>query len=455
MAQGKRQFVRFGPVGGYRYIEYVDGKPAKSFSESEFQELGKQKYKTRPGSPPLIDKGAQKRWKEQQKATTTAPVSAVEKSKARLKRSGKTKAEIKRGMEKRLEVPAEGYWSGMTERTWAARAQDSHDQIATRGKPGSPGYNAAIIRDPARFPDFPDEELSGFTRDAFKGKGRPNRHARMGVPQAAASEAIWESNYQDSGQWDVNKNNSGSVIDTDLKKGVDVQDVYGGTRNNAVISIGWRNNMESNGIDLWNQAADTDTLNDIAARAGGTPDKAMDSGKTTLIGHVKDQNDPINNNVMGAPRKGQFGQTPGYSEYALDLEDARTKWGTWTKAQVQEMGGGAMDQRGALRLQFPLKKLQQKLGQVGKIESIIDTDVLEAMDEVGIERGIRKPGDVSYHAGFGKTVGKQLRSNWKGGITNLALSGASREVGVKAGIMALVPWLKVVCDLQEQRSCQR
>ena len=444
-ASPKRSFQRFGTEGNFQFVEMVDNAPAQILTQDEYNSVvGRKGYKVGKGDVPLLDKGAKKRLKARQAAQAVSTENTAAPSEARLKRGGLAKADIKTRLEAQYGTPAEGYWDGLTEEQWYSRSESARKAVAERGKPRNKRYNSAIIRDVNRFPDFPDNEVERFSRDAMAGKPRA-RDAVLGIPHAAASENLWDTNLSMSGEL-VSKGNSGSTTSTDLStarlKGVDVQDVMSGGRNNAQMSIGVWGNLDGNaGFEAFQAAGPNDTMGTIFDRAQeagrGTPDKLMDPSKQWLIGHVRDIDETTN--VMGDPSKGMYKQTPGYSEYAFDLEDARPKIKGMTKAQFEAIGGSVLDRPGQMRLRADLKKLQESIGQVGKIEQIIDTDVLEAIDELGNSSGIRRAGDVSYHAGL-PIDGKDLRHgvreaarNWKGGLGLTALDGTSREVGVKVG----------------------
>lgn len=361
---------------------------------------------------------------------------AASKARARRKVGKKSKADIKDKLQRTYGEPAVGYWNGMSEGEWARRSRWTAGEIYRRGQGKGQNYIDRILTDPDNgFPNFPEPGTPEFRKFVAEARRTGNsRHIFYGVPHAAAAEEGWLTYDQLSGGT-LQRNNAGDVTDIDLTEGFDVQNITG-PRNEAALSLGIKKELDIPwaGVDAWEDATPDTPLSKIIADSGpGYDDKLWNPKVKRIGGHIKDKAEPGRGRFGLRKDHGTFVKEQGYSEYVLDLEDARKQMPNWTKGEIEALGAKLIKDEKKLKLQIPLKNLQEKLGQVGKIHEFIDDDVLESIDEIGRETGVRRAGDISYHSGLPPQAVDTLKNNWRGGLTNTVLSGASREVGKKIG----------------------
>lgn len=347
-------------------------------------------------------------------------------------------------------------FGGMTEAGWIRANNDAMQ--ALRDNPGAdPGE---IVR--GFMPQANDEEVYQLAGDAWDtyDDGRYINDGPTAVRYArahtAASEGQWLNNANASGRKAVS-NLSSDVRATDqVWDGafVDVQDIsmrgrepiiripFLKTQNPQQMTAlfdkaraqGWT--MEQLQESLYDLADDGDIYPDKLLQQSGMPGVKEGFQKDFLVGNVHEAGKQTNLLGPTARGKGTFNPQLGRGEYALNLRGMRQGMNPYLASDFMEsLRPYQSRSTTSYKLELPLREAQDISGSKGLVDKLLKPDVTGAIDDIAVEKGLR-PTDrriTRFHAGLPPEAMDGLKTNWRGGLVNTALSGASREAGVKLG----------------------
>lgn len=309
------------------------------------------------------------------------------------------------------------------------------------------------------------EQLASDARDTFRDGGYKHRvptAERYATAHTKGSEEQWINNRRAGGYSAESLVHKDKVTGTDQRwknAMVDIQDISTldlekprinipvlQTRDTGALNDlfhkaerqGW--SVDELREELYDMADHGELQTDKFLHEAGKPDVGKGFEKDFLVGNVHDRRRQTNLLGPKAVGKGTFNPQLGRGEYAVSLKNLRTELGKKPFSSISSNLQQFTD-RGTtkVKLNMPLDEVQQISGSKGLIEKMIKPDVLEAIDSEAMDRGFRsrKPGITRYHAGIPvpdpvKTA-KGAVKNWKGGLGNTVLSGASRETGKALG----------------------
>ena len=368
---------------------------------------------------------------------------------------GKYTAEILRESRPwKLQTESPVFWAGMDEGEWDRRSTSLHRWVGTHPNASEFELERAINH---HFPKLLDgdheDDINRFVEQARRSGGRGrSTFQEIGVPHANTSEAGIVSRTRKGGRNAALRNSFGDVTATDLTIEGGDWDAQNWTNSNGRMGISVVNNVPARNRPaasamLARAQAQNWTLGQFTAELqntyGGRSGKLLDEfnpgdphNKDGLIGTVYEPGKI--NNMIGAPQKGSFDPTLGQGEYAIDFANLRDE--TLGRPIKETMGADGQGVRfyerdGNLKINMPFEETKEKAGSKGLIRKIYGDDVIESVGEAAYIRGERPSPTYGtrYHAGLPPEAVDGLKRNWRGGLANTALSGASREAGKKLG----------------------
>ena len=363
-----------------------------------------------------------------------------------------------------------GSWQGMTESEWIqGQNQAASDLKAAHDYFGGihPDDVKRTVKSHMRHASGREaNELFYATKRGFKPP-----QVSFAVPHAKASESQWINNLRLSGKdadWfteappRVSENRMRTATDLIVDGELwDVQDIsmrtdqIGDPRINlGVADFGDSADLQYLLRDFEGSGATwgefTDEIYDVIRGGDAKANKLLarpsmvgrgvqpERAKKILLGNVKER--ARNRNLLGPNgfAKGSFNPTLGRGEYAIDLDELHRRL---NQEQFDTVFPRVTTRGNKLGLDLRLKGAQHLSNSEGLIEKIIDPTVLDDIDQIAQRQGLRTPRGTRYHANPLPDItpnnlrkgAKFLAKNWRGGLTNLAAGGASREVGLSVG----------------------
>lgn len=363
------------------------------------------------------------------------------------------------------------WWEGMNERQALDHAQQIHQRIRQDGM--NSFDNDQMVR--RAFPSMNDAEVRDFTNHSrFNLKSKVEQ---FGVPHAAGSEGIFSTLMTESGNQSQNwPKRTGTRDATDIETKISGKSALVDHQNKVIqkkdlrdpmISLGGVKNIDSriNNMPqvIFDGASDNKTIGDIVKK---TKDVALEEGsrfgdgkllqstasrmnpasyrdgnmtnnpgvyrKDYIVGGIYDRDNV--RNLTGSPNLGSYDPKMPSQAYAIDLNALRGNLADMPKRDFIQQGGDIFripnrsigKGKGSLTLRLP-QSFTDRFGRGQQaFDELINPDVWN--------EARRFASGTEFRAGIGspEDANKLIKGAVKGrlgGLTNVALNGASRETG--------------------------